>query len=263
MGTLLLPLHSCLIMSLTLLLLAVVAPALVLARSPNIVNGFDANPGEFPWQASFQTSWGFHFCGASIVSERWLVTAAHCVEGKSAGSVKVVLGLHDQGQTVGNPAEYDIAQILAHPAYDRSTISNDITLIQTTSPIQFNSRVQTIDLPSQDQVFSGQACQISGWGELGWNQGSPDILQKLDVEVKSVEWCQRNAWVYTDDKVCIMPASGRASSACRGDSGGPLACGGTLVGAASYVFGECSTRNANVYANVAHFRGWIRDNSGL
>merc|ERR1712149_140495 len=245
-------------MSLTVVILAVLAPALVLARSPNIVNGFDANPGQFPWQASFQTSWGFHFCGASIVSERWLVTAAHCVTGKSPNGVRVVLGLHDQAQTVGNPETYRIAQIIAHPRYDGGSISNDITLLQTEQPIQFTDRIQAIALPEQDQTFNGQTCQISGWGELGWNQGSPDILQRLDVSVVNSRSCGTSS---DAGKVCIRPAGNRASSACRGDSGGPLACNGVLVGAASYVFGHCSTSSPNVYASVANYRDFIRQNT--
>jgi len=251
-------------MSLTLVLFSVLLPATVLARSANIVNGFDAKPGEFPWQASFQLTNGFHFCGASIVSDRWLVTASHCVDGQSASRVKVVTGLHDQRQRVGNPKEYGIARIIMHPGYNSRTITNDITLIQTKTPIQMDAATTTVALPTQGQTFDGHTCQISGWGELGWNKGSPDILQKLDVEVKSKKWCQWNANIWGDSsKVCIMPAAGRESSACRGDSGGPLVCDGTLVGAASYVFGHCSTNLPNVYANVAHFREWIRENSGL
>jgi len=247
-----------------LILLCVLAPALVLGRSANIVNGFDATPGEFPWQASFQLNSGFHFCGASIVSDRWLVTASHCVEGQRAENVKVVLGLHDQRQRIGNPVEYAISRIIAHPQYDSSTIANDITLIQTVEPIQMTANIQPVALPTQDQDFSDQSCEISGWGELGWNQGSPDKLQKLEVKVGNYKYCAWTANLWDNaDRVCILPDNGQKASACRGDSGGPLVCDGTLVGAASYVFGQCSTTSPNVYASVAHFRGWIKEQSGL
>merc|ERR1712029_912933 len=246
-----------------LVLLSILAPAAVLARSANIINGFDASPGEFPWQASLQRTDGFHFCGASIISDRWLVTASHCLRGKTASEVKVVTGLHDLRQRVGNPKEYGIARIIMHPGYDSLNKPVDITLLQTKTPIQMDSATSTVALPTQGQTFDGQTCQISGWGKLGKNKGSPDILQKLDVEVKSKEWCEWRVWAGDSCKVCIVPADGRQSSACSGDSGGPLVCDGTLVGAASYVFGDCQTLMPNVYADVANAREWIRYNSGL
>merc|ERR1712227_198919 len=200
------------------------------------------------------------FCGASIVSDRWLVTAAHCVQGKYPSRVKVVLGLHDQKKTYGSPATYRISQIISHNRYDSRTISNDIALLQTSSSIRFTKGISKIRLPSQGQTFVGQRCQISGWGRLCWHASGANILQKLDVDVISSSRCSIRG---DAGKVCIKPSSGRAASACKGDSGGPLACNGVLVGAASYVFGQCSTSSPNVYASTAHYRGWIRQYTGI
>merc|ERR1719210_1407677 len=100
-------------MSLPLLLLCLAAPALVAARSENIVNGWDAKVGDYPWQASFQTTRGFHFCGASIISNRWLVTAAHCIGSKGPSQVKVVIGLHDKDtKRYSKPDSYNVKRIL-------------------------------------------------------------------------------------------------------------------------------------------------------
>merc|ERR1711881_79548 len=238
------------------LLVCVLAPVLVVARSSNIVNGDNASAGEFPWQASFQTRGGWHFCGASIISDRWLVTAAHCIGSKGPSAMKVVLGLHNK-LFPGNAEAYAIERIIVHPKWDRSGLNNDITLLKTKEAIKMGDAVSTIKLPSQDEDFSGKVCQISGWGEIGWNKGGSNVLQKLDVEIKSKSYCGN--YYQTPDKVCIRPANNRASSACRGDSGGPLACDGVLVGAASYVYGQCNTRYPNVYANVANFRDWITE----
>merc|ERR1711868_35035 len=224
------------------LLCVLLSPALVLARSPNIVNGENAErPGIYPWQASFQTNSGWHFCGGSLISKRWVVTAAHCTDGQTASGVKIVMGLYDKdSRKFGKPATYQV---------------------------KMNDMVQPITLPSQDQDFSGNRdCVISGWGELGWNAGGPNILQALDVEVKDQAYCKQMYYYSGDFQVCIRPHKSSAS-ACRGDSGGPLACKVdgeyVLVGDASFVLGQCMTSMPNWYGSVPYFRNWIGEITGL
>ena len=88
-------------MKLLLVLTALTLPE-VHARLPYVVGGQDATPGKWPWQVSLQNAYRSHYCGASIISAEWVLTAAHCVEGR-ASSVRVVVGLHDQRRRKGNP----------------------------------------------------------------------------------------------------------------------------------------------------------------
>merc|ERR1719244_1560946 len=142
-------------MKLLLLFAAVLAPALS-ARLPYIVNGNDVDyVGKYPWQASLQA--GYHFCGASLISNRWLVTASHCV---SRSTIDVVLGAHDiKSYTMGQPMRYRVAQIYAHPNYAPSrTYQNDIALLRLGEDVPFSQFVQPITLASKGDNFERAAC---------------------------------------------------------------------------------------------------------
>ena len=246
---------------------AILVPALS-ARLPFIVGGRDATPGKWPWQASLQR-YNSHNCGASLISSRWLVTAAHCV-GSSASAYSVILGAHDlKTQRQGAPKRYSASRIVIHPGWRNSgsqSFPNDIALIYTSATVDTSSKyVSTISLPSKNQDFAGNSnCWITGWGRLRGGGSSPNNLQELKIDVWSSSQCSRQVNRYGSWHVCVRKSGG---SACNGDSGGPLACnsGGQwkLVGAASFVYGSCSTSYPSVYANVPYFRDWIKSTSGV
>jgi len=250
-----------------ILLLAVLG--LVTAdRLPYIVNGEDAKPGEFPWQVSLQTSSGFHFCGGSIVDNRWIVTAAHCAD--SNRRMYAVVGQHDKdSKRYGKPVRHLVKKITLHegwlPYKRHSTTDTDIAVLELVDPISYNKYAQPIALPKLNEHFYGQQCMISGWGSLYYlNSQSPNVLQKLMVGVLSPNQCRAKG--RGSYHTCVQK---KGSSACSGDSGGPLACISkhtgeyTLVGAASYVYGSCSTTMPTVYSDVPYHREWIREKTGL
>merc|ERR1712226_1247824 len=121
------------------------------AKRQRIVGGEDAAPGDWPWQASLQFIGGGHTCGASLISEYYLITAAHCV-GSGASSLMIVLGQHDQTGFLGDPQTHFINQILSHPNW-----SNDPSR-------GFPNDISIIALPSATQDFVGAECYITGWG---------------------------------------------------------------------------------------------------
>jgi len=251
---------------LPLLLLNIVYSGVTSTRDAYIVNGKDARIGQFPWQASLQTSSGFHFCGGSLVSDRWVVTAAHCTDG--GRQIYVVMGQHDKNtHKLGNPKRYKVEKVIMHenwlPYKRHSTTDTDISVLKLEEAVEMNELVSTIDLPEHNEKFYGECCMISGWGSLyGLNSQSPNILQKLPVRVQSARECQAHG--SGSYHTCVFK---KGSSACSGDSGGPLACKKngrwTLVGAASYVYGSCSTYRPTVYSDVPYHREWIRTQTGL
>ena len=228
---------------------------------------------EFPWQASLQ--WlDEHNCGASLISDTWLITAAHCVYGDLASDFRVVLGAHDlHTQKEGAYRLFTVAKIIIHPDYNgQATKPGDIALIRLTKPADISTKfIRPIQLPEEGELFDRDShdkavtCFISGWGSLyGLGTMIPNILQKLRVEVLPRDFCVAPG--RGKHHLCVRDVH-RTGSACSGDSGGPVAChvdgGWRLAGAASYVFNDCDNIIPNVYTSISFYRKWIRENTGL
>lgn len=130
---------------------------------PRIVGGQPAKAGQFPYQVSLRTRFTRqHYCGASIISNRYLLTAAHCTEGINSQPALIVAVVgavrrHFDGASV------KVDKIIRHSEWDRTKLANDIALIRTASEIAFSANVQPIALPSSN-VGGNAPLLLSGWG---------------------------------------------------------------------------------------------------
>nr|XP_020649785.1 transmembrane protease serine 9 [Pogona vitticeps] len=236
-----------------------------LQASSRIVGGSQASRGEFPWQVSLRENQE-HFCGATILSARWLVSAAHCFnEFQDPGSWTAHAGsvwLSGGGEGVG--AKAGVARILRHPSYDTDTADYDIALLELAEPLAFSKYVQPVCLPAASHAFPvGRKCLISGWGYLKEDfLIKPELLQKATVELLDQALCTtlyKNA--LTARMVCAGYLEGKVDS-CQGDSGGPLVCEETsgrffLAGITSWGIGCAEARRPGVYTRVTKLRDWI------
>ncbi|XP_066569478.1 chymotrypsin A [Amia ocellicauda] len=230
----------------------------VISGYSRIVNGEEALPGSWPWQVSLQDSTSFHFCGGSLISETWVVTAAHC--GVSL-SHRVVLGEHDRSSPAEDVQVMRIAQVFKHPKYNPFTINNDITLIKLASPARLGMRVSPVCLAETGDDFpGGMRCVTSGWGLTRYNApDTPSLLQQAALPLLTKADCQR----YWGSKISnlMVCAGADGASSCMGDSGGPLVCQKgnvwTLVGIVSWGSGTCSPSTPGVYARVTELRAWV------
>ncbi|NXN09122.1 ENTK Enteropeptidase, partial [Indicator maculatus] len=134
-----------------------------------IIGGSDARRETWPWIVSLHFN-SRPFCGASLVSDEWLVTAAHCVYGRQLkpSQWKALLGLYDQSDVTHPPTVVqNIDRIVINPHYMKRTKDSDIALMHLESKVQYTDYIQPICLPEKNQLFlPGMNCSIAGWGSI-------------------------------------------------------------------------------------------------
>jgi len=183
---------------------------------PFIVGGTEATPHEFPWQVYIQMDFSY-FCGGSVISDEWIMTAAHCVKGFSFFSI--TLGAH-YSNSGGITA--DSEEELYNDLYDEHDLSNDIALIRVPK-ITFNDKIQPVCLPSNSEVgtdFVGTKMTVSGWGKYCDSCGISPVLRKVTRPVMSNRECNSVYGIITDGQICLDTTGGKGT--CNGDSGGPM-----------------------------------------
>ncbi|KAH0627073.1 hypothetical protein JD844_002454 [Phrynosoma platyrhinos] len=234
-----------------------------------IFGGSIAGEGDWPWQASLQLN-GVHRCGATIISDTWLVSAAHCFRGVS----DINSWMSTFGARIRTPAmKRKLRQIIVHEHYANSVLNHeyDIAVIKVTPPLQFTPAVHHVCLPEATQVFpENTTCYVTGYGALIDDGPSVGELRQTEVKIISNERCNRRE-VYnraiSPGMLCAGYLEG-GSDACQGDSGGPLVTVDprgiwTLVGIVSWG-AECARPNKpGVYTRVTYYRDWITARTGV
>ncbi|XP_043470354.1 serine protease 38-like [Leptopilina heterotoma] len=227
--------------------------------NPRIVGGLTAAKGQFPYQVSLQSS-GNHICGASILNEKWILTAAHCTPVLSGFST-VVVGAFDLKNLHNNSKIHRINKVIPHPRFNENgQMHNDLALIKIEDTVRFSDSVRPIRLPPIDLNVDGIPVIASGWGRLQYQGQQPNRLQYLKSKVFDHKACvKRYAGVsflppITDTQICTFTKFGQGL--CHGDSGGPLVVGNYQVGIVS-MGKPCAKGYPDVQTHVFKYVDWI------
>lgn len=249
-------------------LIAVACGAPSQDQSSRVVNGQTAADGQFPYQVQLkiQLAQGRALCGGSLLSDQWVLTAGHCVQGASSFEVTlgaVALDGADDGRVVVTATEY-----IRHEKYNPLFATNDVAVIKLPSAVQFNERVQPVKLPSGSGDYAGQVATVSGWG-LQQNGGTvAQQLQFAPLKVITNSVCSKTYNPLVIKKTTLCAQGDDKQSPCNGDSGGPLVVGEgderVLVGVVSFGHATgCERGLPGAFARVTAFADWIRKKTGL
>ncbi len=231
-------------------------------RTPRVVGGDSVDDNRYPWMVAVMernagNASDGQFCGGSLIADRWVLTAAHCIEDTRAGRVSVLIGQRNLNESGGNTI--NVNRIIAHPDYARLGYP-DLALLELSDA----SGTQPIALPSRNNPVPtpGEAATVTGWGQISENGPATNELRESTMPIVAHQQCNQayNGDIVEDAMVCAGTASGDKDS-CYGDSGGPLFVkrGQSYVQAGVVSFGEaCGLANVpGVYARVSSYHDWI------
>ncbi|XP_051506187.1 coagulation factor IX-like [Myxocyprinus asiaticus] len=239
-----------------------------------IVGGNSALPGEIPWQVALVArSTQQVFCGGSILSPLWVITAAHCLEGNKNGSFFVRVGEHDIYKTEGTEQNLEVNRSISHPRYNPKLglYNHDVALLRLRTPIRFTEMVWPICLGpmgfSNSLLQSGALATVSGWGRLNYQGRTAMTLQKVELPYVDRTVCKESSSDLITHFMFCAGYSNTPKDSCQGDSGGPHAMRyhniWFLTGIISWGE-ECAKKGKyGVYTQVGNYYRWIQHLMGV
>ena len=213
-----------------------------------IVGGYPTAEFQFPWIAAVLRSCGdeyCHICGATIISEEWILTGAHCMASVPMEDLGVLVGDHNLYTISTSQKFIKVKQKIIHPDFNTrgnmtSPLNNDIGLLRLEYPIIFTSQISPLCLPALGETgFGGSAygtgnttmldttgldivgknATVLGWGLINDNGTFSDSLRGVEVEILPNKACNDLYGIMTETMMCTSGNNGRGT--CFGDSGGP------------------------------------------
>ncbi|XP_026326869.1 trypsin-2-like [Hyposmocoma kahamanoa] len=232
-----------------------------------IVGGYNTTIQNIPYQAYLLLQKGndYYQCGGSIISNRYILTAAHCLKGIQRAYIRIGSTQANSGGTM-----YNSALLQMHPQYNSQTSDYDVGVIRVSRAMTLDgtkSRViKLADSEMQSEPISpGTEILVSGWGTTSENGETSNNLMAVTVPTVSNEDCNKSyRGGITARMFCAgVPEGGKDS--CQGDSGGPAVqeSEDKQLGIVSFGIGCARAGYPGVYTRVASVRNWIRLNTGV
>ncbi|XP_056458425.1 granzyme K-like [Gadus chalcogrammus] len=236
-----------------------------------IIGGKKVKAHSLPYMALLLNSTGEPVCGGTLLSSRWVLTAAHCTD-----ITMVYLGVNSikKSQKDKSVQVQKVLKPYLHPRFNWDKKVNDLQLIKLDQEAKPTKTVKYLPLANViPDPKEGTKCVVAGWGAVSLKKlKMSDVLMSADVAVIKRETCNSPKYynsnpVITPDMVCAGTLGKKwlkkKKDTCTGDSGGPLVCNGVQIGITS--FGEsCGVKTKpGVYTflskeHIAWIKGTMR-----
>uniref|UniRef100_A0A182QNQ3 Peptidase S1 domain-containing protein n=1 Tax=Anopheles farauti TaxID=69004 RepID=A0A182QNQ3_9DIPT len=239
-------------------------------KTQRIVNGVETMVNEFPMMAALiDVKTKTVICGATIVTNGFALTAAHCLLQRTTNDTVLLVGDHNikTGTDTSYSQVYLVAQFMPHSGFTVKPMANDIALVRTQQPIQFNPAVGPACLPWRytAQTFEGATVEATGWGDLDFGGPRATALNKVQLDVIGNADCSRRlgSTSVPYQHLCTYTFN---RDTCQADSGGPLfyanPATGFLYNVGIVSFGiACATDKPSVNTRVTEYLDWIMANT--
>lgn len=238
----------------------------IINQEIRIVGGMPTGINRYPWVARLVYDGKFH-CGASLINNDYVVTAAHCVRRLKRSKIRVILGDHDQ--TVINDSESvmrAVSSIVRHRHFDVNSYNHDIALLKLRKPVVFSKTVRPVCLPPEDLDPAGMTGIVVGWGRTSEGGTLASVIQEVQVPILTLSQCRNSKYKPSRITANMLCAGKGVQDSCQGDSGGPLLVnsGGDdkyeLVGIVSWGVGCGRPGYPGVYTRVNRYTDWVKRN---
>ncbi|XP_017840406.2 LOW QUALITY PROTEIN: trypsin-1 [Drosophila busckii] len=231
-----------------------------------IVGGTQVRTNKYPWIAQMLRG-STLFCGGTLINDRYVLTAAHCVYGMDMSQVTIRLLQFDRSSSQAGAVTRSVAFAHMHAAYDTDVLVNDIALLRLNAPVPLFDAMRPVCLPSSaQQRFDYKQAIVAGWGLSKEGGATSSVLQETVVPIITNAQCRATSYksMIVDTMLCAGLVQTGGRDACQGDSGGPLIVPDRifrLAGVVSFGYG-CAKPNApGVYTRVSSYLDWIAANT--
>ncbi|KAL1506272.1 hypothetical protein ABEB36_005664 [Hypothenemus hampei] len=226
-----------------------------------IIGGTEVNPNTIPYQAALFIHFarGRSFCGGSLISENYVLTAAHCMD--KAKSVEVILGAHDIRKNETSQFRVTCEDITVHPAWNYSKLQNDVALIKLPRQVTLNKYINPLSL-AKSGTFTESTGLLTGWGKTSDSSTVSNVLNQVSLEILENTSCEK-FYENLIEMTHVCTSGAEIKGGCNGDSGGPLVVDDQQVGIVSFGSDKCTKGYPTVFTRVSEYGKWISENSDV
>ncbi|XP_050070827.1 trypsin alpha-3-like [Anopheles maculipalpis] len=231
--------------------------------SGRIVGGTELTE-PLPYLLSLRDS-GYHICGASIISTKHALSAAHCQSPPSEVSRLSLLAGAVERTDDPNGIVFQVEKVTTHAGFVQKTYLNDVAIIRITTSFLDHPGLAIIPIATEAyKLRVNSIATVSGWGLTAQDENLAPTLRTVNIPITSYSKCVTK-WRPVQIVRTAICAGHPGRDSCNGDSGGPLVQDGVQIGLVSWGADRCGSEYPGIYTYIGNddIRKFIREKSGV